>query len=446
MNYAKYLAVFLVVIVCLGGAQSMLGQGTDLGTIRGSVTDASGAVIPNAKVVILDVATGTTRETRTNAQGEYQMFGLRPGSYKVSVSAPNMRTVDLTGIVLTGSDVVAANAVLGVSAGATSVEVVAEIPTINTTDQTISDTIDNRAVNELPRDSRDVYSFLYLNPNITQSGTDGDFKFMGAESYGANFTLDGQRSNGGVFGQHTNGQPALEAVGDVNVLSNDFSAEFGGVANIRITTKRGDSKYHGSILYNNVNSALGAWDQADIIAKQEFAPTPFQASYPKPYYNLNDVGGSFGGPVPKLKNTWFFAAYERNYDVSPVSLSSTTLPHPSLYGGDFSLVDDVKKPAVPADTLAQMTPDEIANDTVGGLGEQFITIPSRLLNPTVQNLVNTYFPKVGLSAPINSATGQIGGDDDPTGYHTAVTGRNTRDVGTLRVDHDFTSRDHFYGQ
>ena len=96
---------------------------------------------------------------------------------------------------------------LGVAGQQEAVEVTAEIPTINTTDQTISDTIDNRAVNELPRDSRNVYSFLYLNPNITQSGADQSFKFIGGESYGANFTLDGQRSNGGVFGEHTDGQP-----------------------------------------------------------------------------------------------------------------------------------------------------------------------------------------------------------------------------------------------
>jgi len=442
MKLAKSLAGLLLLVVGFGSAQSLFAQGTDLGTIRGAVTDTSGAVIPNARVVVLDLSTNTTRETVTNSQGEYQMFGLRPGSYKVSISAPNMRTTDLTGIVLNGSDVVAANAVLGVAGKQEAVEVSAEVPTINTTDQTISDTIDNRAVNELPRDSRNVYTFLYLNPNITQSGVDGEFKFIGAESYGANFTLDGQRSNGGVFGEHTDGQPALEAVGDVNVLSSDFSAEFGGVANIRVTTKRGDAAYHGSIFYNNENSALGAWSQQDKIGKESFAPTPFQSTYPTPYFNINDLGGSFGGPVPHLKKTWFFAAYERNYDLSPVSLSSTTLPHPSLYTGDFSQVDDGKKPAVPAGVV--LTPDEIANDTVGGLGAQFITIPSRLLNPTVQGLINNYFPKVGLSAPINSATGQIGGDNDVTGYHTSLPGRNTRDVGTLRVDHDFTERDHIY--
>ena len=112
MNLTKNLAVLLLSMFCLVSAQSLLGQGTDLGTIRGSVTDSSGAAVPNAKVIILDISTRTTRETTSNAQGEYQMFGLRPGNYKVSVSSANLRTVDLTGIILNGSDVVAANGAL----------------------------------------------------------------------------------------------------------------------------------------------------------------------------------------------------------------------------------------------------------------------------------------------------------------------------------------------
>src|ERR1035438_5763477 len=107
----------------------------------------------------------------------------------------------------------------------------------------------------------------------------GPFKFIGGESYGANFSLDGQRSNGGIFGQPTNSQPSLEAVGDINVLTNNFSAEYGGIANIRVTTKRGSAGYHGSIFYNNKNSALAAWTLQDLAGKAEFAPTPFQSKY-----------------------------------------------------------------------------------------------------------------------------------------------------------------------
>ncbi|MGH9505114.1 MAG: carboxypeptidase regulatory-like domain-containing protein [Terriglobales bacterium] len=437
MKSAKNLVLWLTLLSVCGSLQFLFAQGTDLGTIRGLVTDSSGAVVPNARVTILDLGTNSSRETSTNAQGEYRVFGLSSGGYTVSVSAPGMSTTQVTGIVLNGSDTKSADAVLRVASTKEAVEVTEEAPLVNVENQTISDTITSRAVIDLPRDSRDVYSFLYLNPNITQGSADGEFKFLGAQSYGASFSLDGQRSNGGIFGEPTSSQPSLEAVADINVLSNDFSAEYAGIANIRVTTKRGGAGYHGSMFYNNSNSALAAWTLQDQIGKANFAPTPFQSKYPNPYFNITDIGGSIGGPIPGLKKTWFFAAYERNWTVAPVTLQSSTLPHPSLWGGDFSLVDDAIKPDVPAGT--GLTPQEMATDTVGGLGLQFITIPSRLLNPTVQSLINSYFPKIGLSAPIISSSGRV------PNFETILPGRAVQDLGTLRVDHDFSEKDRIYG-
>jgi hypothetical protein len=426
----------LTLLSILGIAQFLFAQGTDLGTITGSVKDGSGAVVPNAKVVVLDLSTNSSRETHTNAQGVYRAFGLGLGKYQVTISMPGMNTVNVTGIDVRGSDVVTANAELKVAAASESVSVSAEAPTINSDNATISDTVSSRAVIDLPRDSRNVYSFLYLNPNITQGATDGQFKFLGAQSYGASFSLDGQRSNGGIFGEPTSSQPSLEAVGDVNVLSNNFSAEFGGVANVRVTTKRGGASYHGSAFYNNKNSALAAWTLQDKLGKESFAPTAFQSTYPNPYFNINDIGGSVGGPIPKLSKAFFFMAYERDWTVAPVNVQSNTLPHPSLWAGDFSLLDDSAKPVVPPGVV--LTPQEIATNTVGGLGQQFITIPGRLLNPNVQSLINTYFPKIGLSAPIDSATGRV------PGYQTLLSGESIEDLGTLRLDKDFGDKNHVY--
>jgi len=290
----------LALVLSIDGAQFLFAQGTDLGTIRGTVTDSSGAVVPNAKIEVIDLATNTSRVTITNGQGEYQVFGLSSGSYKVSVSLAGMQTVQVTGIVVKGSDARNADAVLKPASTQEVIEVTAGAPTINTEDQTISQSITSTAVVDLPRDSRDVYTFLYLNPNIVQGSVDGEFKFLGAQSYGANFTIDGQRSNGGIFGDHSSTQPSLEAVDAVNVLSNTFSAEYAGINNVRITTKRGGSNYHGSAFYNNSNSALAAWTLQDLVGKAGFAPTPFQSQYPNPYFNVNDAGGSFGGPIPGL--------------------------------------------------------------------------------------------------------------------------------------------------
>jgi hypothetical protein len=290
------LASLLLLIVPCG-----FGQGTDLGTIRGTVTDSTGAVVANASVTVLDADTGATRQAKSNSSGEYQIFGLRAGRYKVTIANSGMATAEITGLVLNGSDVVSANAVLKVSTATEQVVVTTEAPTINTSDQTISDTISHAEIVDLPRDSRDVYSFLYLNPNITQGVSDGEFKFLGFQSYGANFTIDGQRSTNTIFGSPTSSQPSLEAIGELNVLSNDFSAEYGGIANIRITTKRGGNDYHGSIYYDNKNSALAAWQIQDKQAKTDFVPSQFVSKFPTPYFNFNDIAGALGGPIPKLK-------------------------------------------------------------------------------------------------------------------------------------------------
>src|ERR1700730_9951111 len=200
--------IFLAFLFCDAGAA--FGQGTDLGTIRGTVTDSTGAVIPAATVTVTDVLTNAARETSTNSQGNYEIFGLKPGTYRVVITAVGMSKKEITDIVLNGSDTVSADAVLKISAAQETVVVSMEAPAINTEDQTISQTLDNLAIVELPRDSRNVYSFLYLNPNVTQSALDGSFKFIGAQSYGASFSLDGQRSNGGIFGEPTQSQPSLE--------------------------------------------------------------------------------------------------------------------------------------------------------------------------------------------------------------------------------------------
>src|SRR5581483_10662265 len=282
----------------------------------------------------------------------------------------------------------------------------------------------------------------------------GESKSLCFQSYGATFTINGQGSNNTNFGSRTTSEPSLEAVSEVNVLSNDFSAEYSGIANIRITTKRGENQYHGSIFYNNKNSALAAWQTQDIIAKQEFEPTVFQPKFPTPYFNFNDLGASFGGPIPKLKKTWFFMAYERNYDREPVSFSSTKLPHPSFWTGDFSCMIAPTQgtqplPAVPASfpNGATLTAQEIATDTYcpgwpncTGLGQQFVIIPSRLLNPNVQQLIDNYFPKISTAVPIDPGTGRVG-----ELFQTLVPGGSTRDLGSIRIDHDLTDKDHIYG-
>jgi hypothetical protein len=426
---------FCLALLCFS-ASVLFGQGTDLGTIRGVVTDPSGATVPTAVITITDLSTNAAVTVKANSAGEYEANSLKPGEYKVAVSAAGFRSVEISGVALRTGTSTRADARLEVARTGDTVTVQAEAPLIESDLPTISGTLTNEELTELPRDSRDFASFLYLNPNIRQGVGDGSLKFLGAQSYGASFALDGQRSNGGVFGEPTTSQPSLETIGELTVLSSTFTAEYAGIANIRVTTKRGGAKYRGSLFYDNKNSALAAWDLRDKIGQSKFLPTPAQSAYPNPYFNLNEFGGSFGGPVPKIKNTYFFAAFERRYQNAPIYVHSTNLPHPTLLRGDFSLMRDSSKPVVPAGIV--LTPDEIAQNTVGGLGNQFIRIPSRLMNPTTTKLAQLYFPPMSVAAPINAANGRL------VDFFTNLPGTTRRNLGTLRVDHDFRETDRFY--
>jgi hypothetical protein len=411
-----------------------LAQGTSLGTIRGTVTDSSGAVVPHAKVQVTDVATDLSREVTANSEGNYEVTALKSGTYKVTVTAQGFKTAAINQVSLAGSDTVRTDVGLQAGGANETVEVTASTH-INLETATVSGELNSRQLLELPRDSRDIYSFLYLNPNITQAAGDGTFKFIGAQSYGASFSLDGQRANGGIFGEPTSSQPSLETIGELVVLSNNFTAEYAGIANIRVATKRGTKDYQGSAFYNNKNSALAAWTISDKRGQALFTPTPALSEFPTPYFNLNEVGGSFGGPVPFSKEkTFFLMAYERRWNAAPVRFRNNQLPHATLYTGDFSKVNDSAKPVVPASIT--LTPAEIAANTIVVSGtRRFVTIPSRLLNPTTQSFIKTYFPATSVNAPINAANGRL------VDFFENRTGLLVRDLATLRVDHDFSAKD-----
>ena len=151
---------------------------------------------------------------------------------------------------------------------------------------------------------------------------------------------------------------------------------------------------------------------------------------------MNSAAAS-AGRCPRLKNTYFFAAYERRYLNSPVYLRSTNLPHATLLAGDFSLMTDAAK-AGGARGQSRSRRRRSSQFTVGGLGNQFIKIPSRLLNPITTKLVQMYFPQTSAAAPINPTNGRL------VDYFTNRPGTTRRNLGTLRVDHDFRESDRFY--
>jgi hypothetical protein len=441
MRIARLITCTLFIAACcFCFAATAYPQGTNLGIIRGTVTDPNGAVIANASVQVTDQTTGLSRDLKTDSDGNFEAAALKPGTYKVTVSTAGFKTAVVDAIVK-GSDIVRADVTTEVGQQSENVLITGgEAGLIQKDTPVISGTLNNRQLIEIPRDSREILSFLYLNPDITQGpGGEGTFKFIGAQSYGASFSLDGQRTNGGIFGEPTSSQPSLETIGELIVLSKNFTAEYSGVANIRIETKRGGSRYGGSLFYNNKNSALAARATQDKIDEANFLPTAAVPTFPKPYFNLNEVGGSFGGPVPMSNKTFFLLSYERRWDFAPVRVRSGNIPTTLIRGGDFSVLANNSKPAVPASVLPLLTAQELANNTIlTGTTRRFVSIPTRLLNPIALNILAAYYPQVNPAAPFSATTGRL------TDFATSFGGLLTRDLATLRVDHDFSDKDKFY--
>ena len=429
-------SITLLIFTVLLAPPSLLGQGTTFGTIRGTVVDASGAVVPGTKVVITDTGTNLATTLTTDSQGNYEAPELKYGRYKVTVSLEGFNIAEIVDVNLIGGEVKRVDVKLTPKTSAEAVTVTSEAGLIQTENQTISNTLNSQQIVDLPRDSRDIYNFLYLTPNITYNPDDG-FKFIGAQSWGANFALDGQRATGAGFGQAIGGQPSLETIGEITVLSNSFNAEYAGISNIRVTTKRGGDTYHGSLFYDNRNSALAAWSINDKIAKATFAPTFASPTFYRANTNFTETGGSFGGPLPigKKKRTFFMGAYERRWDVGPLRFRNTTVAHESVLTGDFTKISDSRKPVVPSSIT--LTPEEIASNTLNGAGQRFTRIPARLLSPFTTAMIKNYFPVTSLDAPINATNGR-------TEYNDSVKNAVTRDLVTTRIDHDFTERDRLF--
>src|ERR1700677_284387 len=333
----------LMVFVLLSTAM-LVGQ-TFRGTILGSVTDPSGAVVAGATVKVRNLATGLERATATSADGSYNVPELPIGTYSVTITQTGFKTFVATTVAVDVATERRVDASLKTGAVATRVEVSAEeLPLVETTSNTLGGVINSETVENMPVNGRDYTKLIYLNPGVAGSpdqisdspGSFGEFSMNGARGRSNNYLLDGTDMNdgyrndpainqAGVFGTPSTILP-IDAVAEVNVLSN-FAPEYGRNAGavVNIVTKSGSNSIHGSAAEYFRNDALDA--------RNFFNPS----SQPKAPFHNNQYGASLGGPLVKDK-TFFFFDYEGQQEpVGVVTLA--TVPTGTGPGGALSPAD-----------------------------------------------------------------------------------------------------------
>ena len=295
-----------------GGAQS----GFATGTVRGTVFDAQGALIPNASVTITNPATGVSRSLVTSAQGAYQAASLNPGTYSVQVTAPGFEKLVAQEIVVTVGQFVVYDAHLKVGTSNQTVEVQGNsTPLIDTAQTQQANTIDERQEVNLPNLSRNFAQQIYTLPGVVNSNSPSiqdpnigtgyqtsGFSIGGSNGRSNLFTIDGGENDFGS-GAPRVAQVPQDSVQEFQVNRNSFAAEFGFTVGsaINVITKSGTNKFHGD--------AFGYFHDEDTDAANyfnSFGPT----AGTKPFEQSAIFGGSLGGPIVKDK-LFFFTSYER---------------------------------------------------------------------------------------------------------------------------------------
>ena len=321
----------------------MTGQAV-YGTISGTVTDASGAVVAHAVVKVANVNTGVTGTFTTNGAGIYTANSLIPGVYKVEAQATGFKTAVADKILL---EVNASPKVdLALTVGQTSevVSVTAENAALLQTQQTdLGQTLNATQLEDLPTQSssgRSPYNLLVLAAGVSQQtgctgsgtgnggvgscGNEGNVRISGSRPRNDDNILDGTSITPPVFGGQ-DVQPTVEAIGEFRIEQNSMSAEYGkaGGAVIIAETKSGTNQFHGSAYEYNRNQKLDAKDYFVDPGK------------PKNPFTYDEFGGSIGGPIIQGK-LFFFTDYEAIRSHGSQPLANVLVPDAAFRGGDLS--------------------------------------------------------------------------------------------------------------
>jgi len=331
--------IFVALLLCCGIA---LEAQTITGSVNGTVTDPTGAVVPNAKVTATNVDTNIETPTTTNSDGIFNIAFLQIGNYKLTVEVPGFATATYGPFVLETAQIAKVDVKMGLSSAQQKVSVEAEVvPLLNAETPMLATTLDTRAIENMPLVSRNLIALtmflpgaISTNPNgfVNQAGVSGPISanqtvsVNGNRQQANNYLLDGMDINQNLD-NIAGYSPSVDAIGQVRVISANAPAEYGNVlgGDILYSTKSGTNQFHGSAFYflGNYNLNANTWANkhtSTVTAKNSFTRDIF--------------GGTIGGPILHDK-LFFFGDYQggRYHLAGPANATVLTVKERQ---GDFS--------------------------------------------------------------------------------------------------------------
>ena len=385
----------LVVIVFLGAA----AWAQDTASITGTVTDSSGAAVPNAQVAVKNAEHGINRSSTSNGSGDFLFASLPIGSYDLTVTAGGFKKYQARGIILRVADKARVNVPLEV--GTITTEVIVEgsdVAQVETQTSDLGNTVTGKEISQLELNGRDFTQLVALSPGVTdQSGNDeGEpgattvaFSINGGRTEYNNFEIDGGDALDNGSNQTLNVYPSIDAIAEVKVLTSNFGAQYGrnGSGTVEVETKSGTSSFHG--------------DLYEFLRNDDFNATPeFETSVPE--YKKNDFGFTIGGPVfipghynKNKQKTFFFWSEEWRRELTPASGFFSTTPVPTMAerSGNFSDVCAFSPSDCPLEPT--LLPNGQANPLAG---QPYPNNQVPIANPTVANALIAMIPAPNLSS------------------------------------------------
>jgi hypothetical protein len=397
--------------------------------IAGTVTDTQQALIGNAEVVAINVATGIRMPSLTNESGHYALNFLQPGEYELQVARPGFRGYIRKEITLTTGQTLELNVVLELGSVSESVSVSARASILQTMNSDVSQLVESKTIEDMPLGDRRSMNMINMVGAAVfvayDSGSKPNFSLAGGRTQSQMLWIDGgtvQNTRLGVGQMDID--PPIEVLQEVKILSNGYAAEYGASAGgvVVSATKSGTNEFHGSLFEYLRNEKM---DAANF-----FAPVSGTTKIKAPL-RYNVFGGTLGGPVRHNK-TFFFFGYEgaRRRDGY---ISVLTVPTPQQRLGDFSQTLDAKSSLIPIY-------DPASTQQVGSnfVRTQFSgnRIPTSRLDPVAINIM-PFYPD-----PNKIPTGPTGANN----YSANGANAYTRNNFTAKIDQSLGRKDKFTGR